>query len=346
MTSQKPSEAGWFYHAPAKKVWKDPVGAPPPSQIPGLGNIEPLEREVPREMMFRETDTEYIRKAKMGGSKDLLTIRPNPEGKKAPVGYPRSEWFYLEDNALEDKDKQQEQWQFLLPEYMVHQEYGNTTANDRSEEAYPQLGDPNTVPMRRAPFATDENMAQFNQDGRAMTDKTARIPEMRRPGFGVRNGKPPPKGPVAQVPDREKPTSSQVQGQRPRLKYQPMLDDDQEPTSMAKLISNTYDKEWHQRLDKWQGQQNKNREKSQAFVKSEEGPMCSEYHRTYSNHSKSSANPSKGLRGAGENGSAKEASAKKEEVKEKEPFKLSKFKNVPSRINTHQSPEVLARVGN
>ena len=62
---------GWFYHAPAKKVQKEePVGAPPPSQIPGMwGTDAPLEKEEPREMVFRDTDTKYIRMAKMGGRK-------------------------------------------------------------------------------------------------------------------------------------------------------------------------------------------------------------------------------------------------------------------------------------
>ena len=40
---------------------------------------------------------------------DLLTIRPNPETKREPVSYPRNEWFYLEDNALEDKSKQEQE---------------------------------------------------------------------------------------------------------------------------------------------------------------------------------------------------------------------------------------------
>ena len=37
---------------------------------------------------------------------DLLVFRPNSGTKREAKGYPRSEWFYLEDNAQEDKRKQ------------------------------------------------------------------------------------------------------------------------------------------------------------------------------------------------------------------------------------------------
>lgn len=337
---QKPSDAGWFYHAPVRNVKREPVGAPPPSQIPGLGDIEPLIPDVPKEMFFKETDTKYVRLAKMGGRKDLLTIKPNPEGKKEPVPYHRTDWFYLEDNALEDKriEKQEEPWQFLLPDYMVHEAYGSTTVDGSDKE--PTIHDGNTVPMRRAPYAIDDQMAQFNREGQSMTDKTVRLQETRRPGYGIRNGKPPPKAPLIQ--DKTKPMSSQVQGQRPRLKFQALPGESNEPISMAKLISNTYEREWHDKLSTWQEQQKQNH--AQTLAKGDEQPAHSEYHSTYSNHSKSAASSSRAVRrGPGEHQQNK-APAKNEE--EKEPFKMSRFKNIPARINSHQSPDMLAAVGN
>ena len=63
---------GWFYHAPCKKNATNPVGAPPPSQIPGLGEIGAIQKEQPKEMVFRATDSKYIRKAKMGGIKGCV----------------------------------------------------------------------------------------------------------------------------------------------------------------------------------------------------------------------------------------------------------------------------------
>ena len=39
---------------------------------------------------------------------DLLNHKENPNMREKPqVHYPRSEWFYLEDNALEDAEQQQ-----------------------------------------------------------------------------------------------------------------------------------------------------------------------------------------------------------------------------------------------
>lgn len=311
--NQKPNEAGWFYQAPARKVYREPVLAPPPSQIPGLGDIEPLQPDVPKEMYFKETDTKYVRLAKMGGRKDLLAIKPNPNEKKEPVPYPRSEWFYLEDNAMEDEKlkKPQDPWKFLLPEYMVHEAYGSTTVDGSQRDIAAPVG--NTVPMRRAPWATDDQMAQFKREGQSMTDKTVRLPELRRPGYGVRNGKPPPKAPV--MPDRTQP---KVQGQQTKLKYQALPEERQEPINMAKLLSNTYEREWHEKLTIWQEQQKQNWDKAPTQAKGDEQPARSEYGSTYSNHSKSAAS-------------------------QRRP---NRFKNIPAKVNTHQSPGVLAAVGN
>ena len=105
------------------------------------------------------------------------------------------------------------EWQFLHPEYMVHQPHGSTTTVNEPGAAR------EGVPMRGAPYAT-EQQSQFNRDGHSMTDKTVKLPEARPHGYGVRTCKPPPKGPKAV--DKTKPLSSQVQGERPRLKYQPL----------------------------------------------------------------------------------------------------------------------------
>merc|ERR1711874_423657 len=128
--SQNPKECGWFYHAPAKKQVMERMEAPAPSQIPGIGFDDPasMEQQQVREMMFKDTDSKYIRLAKMGGRKDLLQFNPHLYGKKttSPAGYHRNEWFYLEDNRMEDEEKKEEEkkeWEFLLPEYMVHKGY-------------------------------------------------------------------------------------------------------------------------------------------------------------------------------------------------------------------------------
>ena len=40
----------------------------------------------------------------------------------------------------------------------------------------------------RAPYATDNVLCEFTDDGHSMADKTVKIPEVRQPGYGVRNG--------------------------------------------------------------------------------------------------------------------------------------------------------------
>ncbi|XP_076471579.1 uncharacterized protein C7orf57 homolog [Babylonia areolata] len=328
--NQKINEVGWFYHAPARKSEsQEPVGVPPTSQIPGLGETEVLEQEEPREMVFRDTDTKYIRMAKMGGRKDLLRIRPNPQTKKGPVSYPRNDWFYLEDNELEDKaqrEKEEVDWQFTLPEYMVHQSHGASVEGQPGE----------SVPGRRAPYATDDQ-SQFSRDGHSMTDKTVRIPETRRPGYGVRSGKPAPRGPMAKL-EKAKPQSSQVQGDRPRLRHQPLPSEPEAPTNMNKLLSNTYEREWHERVNKWQDKQRQHQDKTQVFT-GKDRPVCSEYGNSFAVSSQKSQRRVS-------SGTSKGSAQVKEEEKKKEPFKMTKFKNVPARISTHQSPEILAAVGN
>lgn len=51
--------------------------------------------------------------AKMGGREDLLRHR-EPKGKsKEAVAYPRSDWYYLEDNKMEDSDMEPKKSVFL-----------------------------------------------------------------------------------------------------------------------------------------------------------------------------------------------------------------------------------------
>ncbi|XP_053385855.1 uncharacterized protein C7orf57-like [Mercenaria mercenaria] len=99
-------QPGWFYHAPARRQSKEPVLYPPMSQVPGLAEDDGIPEEPPRPL-FRDTDTKYIRLAKQGGRANLLQMRENGTGKREPVGYPRNEWFYLEDNAMEDAAEKQ-----------------------------------------------------------------------------------------------------------------------------------------------------------------------------------------------------------------------------------------------
>ncbi len=89
--------SGWFYHAPSKERMTEPQPAPPPSQIPGLNSNLDQPAEEPKKMWLRDTDSEYIKMAKMGGRPDLLSYKPVKPGSKEPVGYPRCEWYYHDE---------------------------------------------------------------------------------------------------------------------------------------------------------------------------------------------------------------------------------------------------------
>ena len=43
--------------------------------------------------------------AKQGGREDLLRFRENKPKSGEAVGYPRAEWYYLEDNKMIDEEQ-------------------------------------------------------------------------------------------------------------------------------------------------------------------------------------------------------------------------------------------------
>ncbi|KAL8601497.1 hypothetical protein ACOMHN_000439 [Nucella lapillus] len=308
LMNQKPSEAGWFYHAPAKKVENpEPVGAPPASQIPGLGDIAVLPPEQPREMVFKDTDSKYICLAKMGGRKDLLVIRPNSGTKKEPKGYPRSDWYYLEDNAQQERARQStehEQWKFLLPDYMVHQSMGTTLPEDQTTT--PRGG---AVPMRPAPFATQQHNVHVVDGGKSTRKKRC-------------------EGRMAKT----SPRSTEGYNESSRLTNRQRPSEQEEPTYMSKLLAYTYEREWREKHQAEEEKLAKNKKKSLPNKSYEP--------------SKADAKPPTDLsaRERGRNANANNNQAltdRKTEEDKKEPFKLSKFKKVPSRLDTRRSTEIL-----
>lgn len=68
-------------------------------------------------------------------------------------------------------------YQFTVPEYMYHDVFNPDAQSDVYERP------------RRAPFGFD-NVSVFERDGKGVTDKTVKLPEVIKPGYGVRSGKP------------------------------------------------------------------------------------------------------------------------------------------------------------
>ncbi|KAJ7380388.1 hypothetical protein OS493_008844 [Desmophyllum pertusum] len=98
------STQDWYYHAPSKRVVQSPKAAPPASQIPGIGglsdesaNPEGDDRHF-RRKWIRDTDSKYIKLAKGGGKKDLLTFRSPPVRADEPLLI--QEWIGLITSIL------------------------------------------------------------------------------------------------------------------------------------------------------------------------------------------------------------------------------------------------------
>ncbi|KAK3083152.1 hypothetical protein FSP39_015185 [Pinctada imbricata] len=332
-TSRKINECGWFYHAPAKRQSKEPIPVPVTSQIPGLNYELPYEEE-PQKLLFKDTDTKYVRLAKQGGRQNLLQHKENPDYRQKPiVNYPRSEWFYLEDNALEDAQSKEKEspYQFMVPEYMVHDTF---KPDDSGVYERP----------RRAPFSFD-NKSAYERDGVNPTDKTVRLPEVIKPGYGVRSGKPIKtlKKPPLRA-ERARPLATakeaQMDQERPKLKYLPLPEssDGTDRPKMTKLLSYTYDQEWHDNVRTWQYKQDRLRDKHRSMVAAQgpqdKEPLVSEYNTSFGKPKSSPYKPDRARRVVDpKTRSANSTHRETDKTVEKEPFKMSRFKNIPSKVD-------------
>lgn len=155
---RKPEDEVWYIHAPLKKGNRELVTAPPPSQIPYLNGVFDDEATInqPKPMYVRETDSDYIRRCKLGGSSNLLVhIDPSTRKSKDPVPYPRPAWWdamceqipeptIVDDNQNGTKPAKT-QHIFGAPEWFVHgehvpsidkrQENGSSKSNNTSTQS-------------------------------------------------------------------------------------------------------------------------------------------------------------------------------------------------------------------
>jgi len=82
---------------------QEPIKAPRPSQIPGLGDDGGQTSDQNRQFI-RETDSDYVKLAKRGGRSDLLHDQPNIDRETEQSGvkrrlakHTRADWFYHDD---------------------------------------------------------------------------------------------------------------------------------------------------------------------------------------------------------------------------------------------------------
>lgn len=142
---RKPEDEVWYIHSPLKKGNRELVTAPPPSNIPYLNGVFDDEATMnqPKTIYFRETDTDYIRRCKLGTSDNLLVhIDPSTRKSKEPVGYPRPVWWDAMceqipqpdgDNGNQEKKSNEKQYVFGAPDWFVHREHNQSP--DKSKQS-------------------------------------------------------------------------------------------------------------------------------------------------------------------------------------------------------------------
>ncbi|XP_065834987.1 uncharacterized protein C7orf57-like isoform X2 [Oscarella lobularis] len=126
MTSGRGGSEDWFYHA-SKPKSDVPVDAPAPSQIPGLDGVGPDSDDerndefAPQYRVF-DTDSKYVRLAKAGGRKNLLTYRDFVPKSKDPVPYPWPDWADTR-NEIDDVEPPKHVTDVSKPDWAVHIEH-------------------------------------------------------------------------------------------------------------------------------------------------------------------------------------------------------------------------------
>lgn len=73
MYSRNPADETWFVHAPLKNEKRPVVTAPPPSNIPYLNGILDNEERKANDIIFKDTDSDFIKLSKLGGREGLAT---------------------------------------------------------------------------------------------------------------------------------------------------------------------------------------------------------------------------------------------------------------------------------
>lgn len=118
-------DIGWMCHVTPLRKHKTPAFMPPISQIPEIGGMPEEPSSIcQQKITFKSTDSPYVQLCKLGGRADLLCFKENQPNKGSALPYCRCDWYYLEDNAKEDREtaKPVENHVFKVPFYMTHGE--------------------------------------------------------------------------------------------------------------------------------------------------------------------------------------------------------------------------------
>lgn len=228
------STQDWFYHIPAAKSKNPPsVVAPIQSQIPGLSNIPEDSITDDNDRCFRrkwirDTDSKYVKLAKAGGRKNLLSFMPAKLSSE-PVLYPRVDWFDHGQNESQEEDKNDKQKSakdyVVLPEWYVHDEPGDDSTEVAMETNENELS--NGQEAKKKPMLGYDTMTIWEREAKEATEGTSRRRSVKLPKIRKKNASKKALMEAMKLPKLK----SNVTG----------LDDSQD---MKKLLSMDYQREW------------------------------------------------------------------------------------------------------
>ncbi|XP_078345208.1 uncharacterized protein C7orf57 homolog isoform X2 [Oculina patagonica] len=236
------STQDWYYHAPSKKTVQTPKAAPPASQIPGIGGL-PDEQAHPegddrhfRRKWIRDTDSKYIKLAKGGGRKNLLSFRTPPQKAEEPVAYPRVDWFdhehpaedeldeYYDDEAQHmEEHKEHKEGYHVLPEWYVH-----SHVHDVPDEDQFVTGSYRT----KRPIMGFDNLSKWQRDAKdtKQNPNNVRLPPLKKTHKTDKR--------YEELKEAQK-NEPQVQRRQARL---PKIEN--QPVNFGHLLSMGYQRDW------------------------------------------------------------------------------------------------------
>ncbi|XP_046859343.1 uncharacterized protein C7orf57 homolog isoform X2 [Xenia sp. Carnegie-2017] len=235
------STQDWFYHIPASR--KSPeqsnnINAPFHSQIPGLNHnpVESIaEENLPqfKRKWIRDTDSKYVRLAKAGGRKNLLSFvsaKPSVE----PVSYPRVDWFdhhqetcmnEEENNVNNEADTKRSCNDYaVLPEWYTHD------VPDDKESTAKETNIPSNEEVKKRPMLGHDSMTVWERETKQDKDGKSRAMFVKLPKISKKSTK-----------------KNKTSNKYSALKLPNLDDDHSSPDNaedMKKLLSMAYQQEW------------------------------------------------------------------------------------------------------
>nr|CAB3249657.1 uncharacterized protein C7orf57 homolog [Phallusia mammillata] len=100
----------------------------------GFADTDPEFAEKKRQNYIKSTDSDYVKLAKQGGAKDLLTIAANDKNAEA-VDYPKSDWFGHHSMESSEQEKILAERQWHAPDYMTHENKPNGSGSTTNVDA-------------------------------------------------------------------------------------------------------------------------------------------------------------------------------------------------------------------